>query len=222
MTVSRPGDILVPGPARHTDRQGYPVFVMTVDQRHSRRGRDQVEDLLARWASPAQGLVRPWERTAGDEVQAVLDRPEVVVDLSLALVRLGNWSVGIGIGPVHEPLPASTRAGSGAAFERARRAVERAKSAPSHVTVAARDEAAGRPTQTVLDLLAALLQRRSEAGWEAVDLRAQGLSQSEVALRLGISKQAVSQRLITATWAPELAGRQLAAQLLAEAEGPER
>lgn len=201
-------------------RIGATVFVMTVDQRQSRRGHDQVEELLARLTAAPLGQVpvRTWERTAGDEVQAVLDRPDAVVDLSLRLVRLGNWSVGIGVGPVHQPLPASTRAGSGPAFVRARLAVERAKTHPSHVVVVAGDAGAGRPAQTVLDLLAALVARRSDAGWEAVDLREQGMTQSEVAGRLGVSKQAVSQRLLTATWAPEVAGRELAARLLGEAD----
>jgi hypothetical protein len=200
------------------------MYVLTVDQRHSRRGRDEVDDLLARLAAsvPPGALVRPFERTAGDEVQAVLRDPTQVVAIALDLVRRGNWSVGIGVGPVNEPLPASTRAGSGPAFERARQAVERAKSHPSHVVVVAGDPAAARAAQTVIDLLGSLVQRRSDAGWEAVDLRATGLTQSEVADRLGVTKQAVSQRLLTATWEPEVAGRELAAQLLAAAELRER
>jgi len=200
------------------------MFVVTVDQRRSRRGGDQVEALLARLADsvPAPAVVRPFERTAGDEVQGVLRDPAQVVAVALTLVRLGNWSAGIGVGPVDEPLPASTRAGSGPAFVRARQAVERAKSHPSHVVVVAHDPAAAKPPQTVLDLLASLVQRRSEAGWEAVDLRATGLTQVEVGTRLGITKQAVSQRLLTATWEPEVAGRALAAHLLAAAEAHER
>jgi hypothetical protein len=200
------------------------MFVLTVDQRRSRGRPDQVEDLLARLSGsvPAGALVRPFERTAGDEAQAVLRDPASVVTIALDLVRKGNWSVGIGVGPVNEPLPASTRAGSGPAFERARQAVERAKTQPSHVVVVARDPAGARPPQTVLDLLAALVQRRSDAGWEAVDLRATGLTQAEVADRLGVTKQAVSQRLLTATWEPEVAGRELAAQLLAATEARER
>jgi hypothetical protein len=40
------------------------------------------------------------------------------------VARERTWSVGIGVGPVEEPLPASTRSGRGIAFTRARRAVE--------------------------------------------------------------------------------------------------
>ena len=93
---------------------------MTVDQRRSRRDIDRVEDLLS---DLDYALLRPFERTAGDEVQAVTDKPDVVVDVALDLLARGHWSVGIGIGPVQRPLPASTRAGRGPAFEAAREAV---------------------------------------------------------------------------------------------------
>jgi helix-turn-helix protein len=195
------------------------VFVMTVDQRHSRRQQDRVDDLLG-WLARVAPVVRPFERTAGDEVQGVLSDPRAVVDLTLALVRRGEWSIGIGAGPVHEPLPPSTRAGSGAAFELARAAVNRAKSSPQLLAVAAPEAAAAADAQAALDLLAAVVVRRSQLGWEATDLVAQGLSQTEVADRLGVTKQAVSQRLRAAVWAPEVAGRDLAARLLAAADQP--
>jgi predicted transcriptional regulator len=66
------------------------------------------------------------------------------------------------------------------------------------------------------------VQRRSEPGWQAVDLISRGITQTEVAEALGITKQAVSQRLRAATWAPEVAGRDLAAQLLAAADRESR
>ena len=72
--------------------------------------------------------------------------------------------------------------------------------------------------QAALDLLASVVQRRTDPGWEAVDLISRGTTQTEVAERLGITKQAVSQRLRAATWAPEVAGRDLAAQLLKAAD----
>ena len=143
-----------------------------------------------------------------------------VVDLALGLVRRGEWSIGIGVGPVHEPLPASTRAGSGPAFELARKAVERAKSSPQLLAVEASDAGRAAAAQAALDLLASVVQRRSEPGWQAVDLISKGTTQTEVAEALGITKQAVSQRLRAATWAPEVAGRDLAAQLLAAADSP--
>lgn len=193
------------------------MFVLTVDQRHSRRGADRVDELLAVLAE-APGQVRGFERTAGDEVQGVLDDGAAVVDLALDLVRRGEWSIGVGAGPVNEPLPASTRSGSGAAFEHARVAVNRAKSSPQLIAVAAPDGYRAAAAEAALDLLAAVVQRRTGQGWEAVDLLNEGLSQTQVAERLGITKQAVSQRLRAATWSAEVAGRKLATELLATAD----
>jgi hypothetical protein len=195
------------------------VFVLTVDQRHSRRGDDRVEEVLG-WLATRSGVLRPFERTAGDEVQGVMDDATAVVDVVLGLVRRGEWSIGVGAGPVRQPLPASTRAGSGLAFELARKAVEQAKSSSSRLAVMAPDRARAAAAQSVLDLLANVVARRSDPGWEAVDLISRGASQTEVAETLGITKQAVSQRLRAATWSPEVAGRDLAAELLAAADSP--
>ncbi|TQF68448.1 hypothetical protein FK531_15365 [Rhodococcus spelaei] len=189
------------------------MFVMTVDQRGSRRDVDRVAPLLEELA--AADLLRPFERTAGDEVQAVTDNAALVVDLALELAARGQWSVGIGTGPVETPLPASTRAGRGPAFEAARVAVERAKNLPGSVAVAG--SAATQDAEAALMLLALLVSRRSEAGRSAVTAMRDGLTQAEAAERLGISKQAVSQRLSVAGWQAEVAGRRLAERLLEDA-----
>jgi len=192
------------------------MYVLTVDQRRSRADADRVDQLLAGLAETS--VLRPFERTAGDEVQAVMDDPVAVTDTALELVRRGHWSVGIGLGPVELPLPASTRAGRGPAFEHARSAVDRAKSAATRLAVDGPDPGAANDAQAVLDLLALLVTRRSEQGWAAVDLVATGASQMAVADRLGVTKQAVSQRLRAAGWQQELAGRRVAATLLANAD----
>lgn len=191
-----------------------PVYVLTVDQRGSRRGQDRVEQLINEQRTVP--VLRGFERTAGDEVQAVLDDPIGVTDTVLSLLRGGHWSIGVGLGPVERPLPTSTRAGRGAAFQHARVAVERAKHSATHLAVAGDDGTAG-DVQAVLDLLALLVARRSAPGWAAVDLVATGASQAVAAETLGVSKQAVSQRLRTAGWAQEQAGRATAARLLAQA-----
>ena len=195
------------------------MFVLTVDQRHSRRTTDRVEALLRDLSARRGDLVRAFERTAGDEVQGVVAAPEVVVDLVLLLVRDRAWSVGVGVGPVDDPLPASTRAGSGPAFVAARAAVTAAKSRSTCLAVSGSDQVGARRVQTALDLVAALLQRRTERGAEAASLARQGLNQLQVAARLGVSKQAVSQRLQAADWYLEAPGRELAAYLLTEADG---
>ncbi|QCQ91021.1 hypothetical protein [Rhodococcus sp. SGAir0479] len=192
------------------------MYVLTVDQRGSRRDIDRVAPLLKDLASAP--LLRPFERTAGDEVQAVTADPDTVVDLALDLVRRAHWSIGVGIGTVEEPLPAQTRAGRGPAFEAARDAVERAKKAPAAIAVEAADPLAAADADAALTLLALLVSRRSTQGHAAVALAQRGLTQAESAAELGISKQAVSQRLIAAGWHAELAGRQLAARLLERAD----
>jgi hypothetical protein len=195
------------------------VFVLTVDQRHSRRTTDRVEALLRDLSPRRRDLVRAFERTAGDEVQGVVASPDVVVDLVLLLVRDRAWSVGVGVGPVDDPLPESTRAGSGPAFLAARAAVTAAKSRSTCLAVSGSEQVGARRAQTALDLVAALLQRRTERGAEAASLAHQGLNQLQVAARLGVSKQAVSQRLQAADWYLEAPGRELAAYLLSEADG---
>lgn len=191
------------------------MFVLTVDQRRSRRDADRVPELLDALASTP--VVRAFERTAGDEVQGVLDDPEVVVDTVLTLVRSACWSTGVGMGTVVQPLPASTRAGRGPAFERARDAVEAAKASPSHLRVVGTDPVGAQHAGAVLDLLALVIARRSDEGWAAVELVRGGASQTAVAATLGITKQAVSQRLRATAWGTEVAGRATAAVLLARA-----
>jgi hypothetical protein len=171
------------------------------------------------------GVVLPFGRTVGDEVQAVMDDPSLLLDVALRLVRLEEWSIGIGIGPVDEPLPAEAREGSGEAFVRARDAVERAKRRAGDVALAITGEPTGPPAarareaEALLRLLGAVVSRRTAAGWETVDrIVAGGTSQREVARALGISEQAVSQRLLTSMWADESAVRPLAARLLGEAD----
>lgn len=198
------------------------MFVLTVDQRRSRSNDDRVDQVLRmlNHRDRAAGRVRAFERTAGDEVQGVLDDPALVVDLTLALVRDGHWSVGIGVGAVRTPLPRSARAGAGASYEHARRAVERSKLSQDRVAVEGTADAA-RNAEAVLGLLSTVVQRRSAAGWQAADLVASGLSQTEAASRLGITKQAMSQRLHAALWTHESRVRPVAALLLAVADDAE-
>ncbi|HSK26341.1 MAG TPA: hypothetical protein VK894_05460 [Jiangellales bacterium] len=201
-----------------SDPPGF-LAVVTVDQRRSRSSPDLVDGLLDEIAAtvPESAVLRGFERTAGDEVQGVLASPGDLVDLVLRLVRTGSWRTGIGLGPVRRPLPASTRAGAGPAFEHARAAVDHAKQVTEGVAVSGPDGAATRSAEAVLQLLAAIVQRRTPQGWEAVDLVAGGLTQAAAAGRLGVTRQAVRQRLHAALWQHEHAVRPVAAELLARA-----
>ncbi|QWZ09138.1 transposase [Nocardioides panacis] len=190
------------------------VVVLTVDQRDSRSHADEVPDLLARLAG-APGLLRPFQRTVGDEVQAVLADADAAVGTIGLLLRAGGWSVGVGVGPVEEPLPADTRAGRGAAYLHARDAVTRAKSVPHRIAVGGEDYRAEQ-LETVLWLWAGILERRTDRGWEVVDALDEGLSHVEAGRRLGISQSAVSQRAQAAGLVDERRARRLAGDLLAD------
>src|SRR4051812_39773409 len=110
-------------------------FVLTVDQQGSRRAGDRVPAALTLLAGTP--VVRAFDRTAGDEFQGVIAGPDDAVEAALVLARDGRWSIGIGCGPVEQPLPRITRAGRGAAFEAARAAVEAAKRRPQRIAVRA-------------------------------------------------------------------------------------
>jgi hypothetical protein len=192
------------------------VYVLTVDQRGSSDGVDLVPDLLGSLNRRPRrpGLLRKFERTAGDEVQGVISEAPPAVDVIVELLRSDDWSIGVGIGEVADPLPRSTRAGRGAAFIYAREAVTRAKSSPHHVNVVGSDPRAAEQVETVLWLMASILRRRSDRGWEVADLLAEGHTRREVGMRLGISQSAVTQRAQAAGVIEEQRGRVLAAELL--------
>jgi hypothetical protein len=192
------------------------AIVLTADQQHSRRGPDLVETALQRLERyPA---TRRFERTAGDEFQGVLEDHQSVVDAILDLVRDGHWSIGVGIGDVERPLPASTRAGRGPAFILARGAVTAAKREPQHLAVRATDQAAGDDAAALLEVLATLIRGRTPQAWQAIDLVEPGRPQSEVAAKLGITRQAVGQRLAAAHWREECAARPALRRLIQRAD----
>ncbi|WP_199712604.1 hypothetical protein [Galactobacter caseinivorans] len=170
------------------------MIVITIDQRDSRRREDEVPALITSLAGVP--TVRPFQRTAGDEVQAVLDDAGAAIGVALSLGAGGRWSVGLGVGRVHLPLPAETRAGSGEAFEAARVAVERAKTLSGRIgVVVPSDPAEAARLQAELSLLSLTLARRTPQQAEAAALRSAGSTQAQIAERLGISQQAVSSRL---------------------------
>lgn len=199
------------------------MFAITVDQRRSRAGRDLVPDALGALGRAVTEPVLPFERTVGDEIQALLGRGGDVVAACRCLLRNQDWHVGIGVGPVELPLPASTREARGAAFIHAREAVEEAKSLTPSLRVSGgnRSVGAARDADVVLRLLASVWIRRTAAGWDAVDAveatRDEGgthLPLRDVAQRLAITPQALSQRLQTASWQLEVEALPLAARLL--------
>ena len=185
--------------------------VLTVDQRGSTRGSDRVPATLAGLADV--GMLRPFERTAGDEFQGVVDSPAALATAVERLLREATWSIGIGIGEVEEPLPDSTRAGRGPAYVFAREAVTAAKSAPWRLRVKG-DDPGVQALETTLWLWAAVLGRRTPRGWEVADLVDAGASYDEVAKRLGVTQSAISQRAQAAGLVEGRRARELVIELV--------
>jgi hypothetical protein len=185
--------------------------VLTIDQRGSSREADRVPATLAGLADV--GMLRPFERTAGDEFQGVLDQPAAVATVVERLLREQSWSIGIGLGEVEEPLPESTRAGRGPAYVAAREAVTAAKSAPWRLRVSG-DDPGVRALESTLWLWAAVLGRRTSRGWEVADLVDAGASYDEVAKRLGVTQSAISQRAQAAGIVEGRRARELVTELV--------
>ena len=197
-------------------------FVLIADQVGSRAADDRVPAALAALGDLAVAL--PFERTAGDEIQGLLDDPRSVVTAITRLTRLGGWRIGLGVGTVDTPVPTSTRAARGPAYLAARAAIDTARSAPAELAVALPAGVSGavygevsdaaKDAEAALWLLRTVLARRSEEGWELMDLLDKGLTNARAAQRLGISPSAVSQRLSRASRTEVDRGSLLAARLL--------
>ena len=120
---------------------------------------------------------------------------------------------------MQQPLPQSTRAGTGPAFLSARRAVDAAKQRPVRLAVRGVVPADAADAQAVLSALAVFVERRSDQAWEAIALVGSGRTQADAATSLGISRQAVGQRLAAGLWDLERELRPTAARCLTRAAG---
>lgn len=171
------------------------MFVIVADQVDSSHRPDLVDETLEGLEHRyGVTLLRSFERTAGDEIQGLTDDAETALAIVLELTREGSWSVGLGLGAVRDPLPASVRAATGRAFVAARSAIGAAKRAPHRVAIRGTAATAVDPAP-LLDLLLQIRSQRSIEGWQVYDLLRSGLVQSEAAHRLGVTTPVVSQRV---------------------------
>lgn len=177
------------------------MFVLTIDQQRSRTAPDAVPDLLSALAEV--DAVVPFARTIGDEVQGVVESPEDLVAAVLRASHPAQWSIGIGAGSVETPLPPHSRDARGAAFVRARAAVEAAKGELVPLVLEGQPETARAPSitgveaQTALRLLVHLVGECTEVQWAVVSavLDEPGITQHVLAERLDVSQQFVSKTL---------------------------
>jgi hypothetical protein len=173
------------------------MFVVTADQVSSRTTADRVGATLAHVADLfGDRLALPADRTAGDELQLLFAGGADALEACLALDREHGWSIGVGVGSVHHPLPAGVRESAGGAFIAARAAVDRAKRRATRFAIEHENaHRAAADTQALVDLVLILRARRSAQGWELYDLlEAERITQADAAARLGITPQAASKR----------------------------
>ena len=198
------------------------MYVLTIDQRRSRTSTDRVPALLDALAEVP--TVAPFDRTAGDEIQGLLDDPAAVRAALLVALRDGSWHCGVGLGEVDDDSWATgTRAGRGPAFLAAREAVAAAKSLPGSVAVrppATADDAAAdwaADCEAVWTLVASLVLHRTEAQWRTVDAVDHAPTQAVAAERLGITPTSVAGNLQAARIREERAAYPALDRLLAGA-----
>ncbi|WP_051684031.1 hypothetical protein [Blastococcus sp. URHD0036] len=149
---------------------------------------------------------------AGGADPLVVSDPAAVVDSVLRLVRSGRRPIGVGAGDPGVP------GRGGPAVLAASLALAAAARVPARLAVRGPQPAEARDAQAVLSALAVLVMRRSAAAWAAVDLLAAGRTQAAAAAELGVSRQAVGQRLAAGGWDLECDLRPTAARLLARAD----
>lgn len=152
--------------------------------------------------------------TGVEDIETTVEDPEDALNVIMALLSDGSWAIGIGVAPGVDDAAdaAAARASAKAVGVKAGQVkVVVDKQTPS---TDAADIAAA------FALMAHVLHKRTYEGREATSLVRRGMNQNEAAAELGISKQAMSQRLQAAGWPAEQAGWQLALNLLTRAVQP--
>ncbi|MDO4791106.1 MAG: hypothetical protein Q3999_01320 [Buchananella hordeovulneris] len=141
-------------------------------------------ELAAHGARPlaVQTLTQP----AGLEV--ALDAPALAAAVVRELLALEGVAVGVGVGP-QEQAPKQAQRALAAASKR---------TATRPVVVAARNKDGAHSTTILAQALAALVQGRTALGHEAVAAMRHHPDRASAAAQLGITTQALSQRLRTA------------------------
>lgn len=177
---------------------------------HARyRGRDtRRAELVKRSAEALATLpgVGEFELTGVEDIRAEVADADAACMLIMALLSDGDWAIGLGIA-AEDALDAATaavgkRAGMVGVVVDKRRGAR---------------EAHAENIAAAFVLLSHVLAKRTLEGREATSLVRAGLNQNEAAEELGISKQAMSQRLRAAGWHAEQAGWQLAVNLITRA-----
>lgn len=195
---------------------------------HARyRGRDtRRAELVKRFADALSTLegAGQFELIGVEEIRAHITTPITTCDVIMALLAAGDWAIGVGVVPATEASSENPDDLDDAVIEQAKKAASdalrpTAKAGTVKVRIAGtkRDNPAAFNISAAFTLIGQVLSKRTQEGREATSLVRSGLNQNEAAQELGISKQAMSQRLQAAGWQAESAGWQLAVNLIEQA-----
>lgn len=158
--------------------------------------------------SPWQGAVLlPFAIYRGDSFQGVLAHPDPALAIALYLrssllaeLNLGV-RIAIGIGRIEHLDKKSPHKSSGEAFVSSGRSLDKMRKRHC-LTIDSSEPATDDEFNTCFALLDALVDHWTEKEAEAIAERLTGLSQTEIAARLGVTQGAISQRLKRAGWFP--------------------
>ncbi|MDN6137682.1 MAG: MarR family transcriptional regulator [Corynebacterium casei] len=177
-------------------------------------------ELVERSAAALSTLdgVGEFEFLGVEDICAKVDTATAVCEVAMALLADGSWAISIGISH-DDAKKTATRGLKPSARPRQVYATIEPAIATGTGSKAAKDKAKKDASNIVaaFALLSFVLGKRTAEGREATSLVRSGFNQNEAAEELGISKQAMSQRLQAAGWAAEGAGWQLAVNLIAAA-----
>lgn len=184
---------------------------------HARyRGREKARaTVVERSAEALSSLpgVEGFEVLGVEDIRSTVADAEAALNLIMALLSDGNWAIGLGIADGSDNSAPSDASATATAAVGTRAGQVRVIVDRQNATTEAADIAA------TFALMSHVLHKRTYEGREATSLVRRGMNQNEAAATLGISKQAMSQRLQAAGWPAEQAGWQLALNLITQAAG---
>jgi len=184
---------------------------------HARyRGREKARaTVVERSAEALSSLpgVAGFEVLGVEDIRSQVADAEAALNLIMALLSDGNWAIGLGIADGSDNSAPSDASATATAAVGTRAGQVRVIVDRQNATTEAADIAA------TFALMSHVLHKRTYEGREATSLVRRGMNQNEAAATLGISKQAMSQRLQAAGWPAEQAGWQLALNLITRAAG---
>lgn len=188
---------------------------------HARyRGRDtRRAELVRRFAEALSTLegAGEFELLGVEDIRAHITNPTTTCDVVMALLAAGDWAIGIGVVPTVEAPDPEDEVQVALAKKTATDALRptaRSGAVKVRIVGSKRDDARAFNISAAFTLMSQVLTKRSFEGREATSLMRSGMNQNEAAAELGISKQAMSQRLQAAGWQAEQSGWQLAVNLL--------